>query len=488
MIRKAMPADFAAVQRLYQTGAAHQAANGLDQWRYGIYPSDDIVREDIQNECLYLIAQDDLIQGAFAINTRYDPEYDDIAWLFGVNPLYLHRMVILPDLQGQGLASAALEWIKDEALKRGHDCLRLDAYSRNESALRLYTRFEMRRAGEVFFAHREAPFICMEKALASDCPLLPIPMTPAFRFGKDTPWGGEKLQTLFHKPIPDNHTGESLEVSALPGLNSQSPAGEAFSDLINQYREKLLGKGWDKPFPLLLKLIDAREPLSVQVHPDDVYAGRNENGKLGKEEAWVVLQADPGAELVYGVNPAVTRDMLKEALQCGGAVERLMRRVTVNPMDVLFIPAGCIHAIGGGITLYEIQQSSDVTYRFYDYDRVDKNGQKRELHIEKALDVCDTAVALSPIPAPQAPGITRVLDKRRFILDSALVQGELAIPKPPAYALLTVLEDMTLVLGAARLAAVKGQTFFLPASCPAVTLAGEGRALIALPPKEGLYA
>lgn len=218
--------------------------------------------------------------------------------------------------------------------------------------------------------------------------LAPIPMNPAYRHGSQTPWGGDNLKKVFGKDIPDDRTGESLELSAIPGLNSVSDKGEKFGDLIARYGQDLTGTAVTGEFPLLLKLLDARDTLSVQVHPDDTYAGRVE-GKLGKTEAWVILHAKEGAQLVYGVKGGVSREELRAASEQGKAVEGLLRRVDVKPGDVYFIPAGMVHAIGEGIMLYEIQQSSDVTYRFYDWERTDKNGNKRELHIDKAIDVTD---------------------------------------------------------------------------------------------------
>jgi len=482
MIIKATEQDCGAVCALYREVTAYMTQSGLNQWTYGIYPSDELLFEDIQKGQMVLLKEDGAIKAAMVMNTACDAEYASVPWLFGVNPIFMHRLVVSEKAQGKGYGKKMLAWLCEEAMKQGHDCLRLDTYSRNDKAIALYEGFGMRRAGEIFFPWKEEPFPCFEKRLTADCPLLPIPMTPAFRFGKETPWGGSKLKTVFSKPITDDRTGESLEVSVLPGLNSRDPAGVTLSDLIAEYKEKLLGENWQATFPLLLKFIDAKEALSVQVHPDDTYAFANENGKLGKEEAWVVLQADEGATLIYGTEKGVTKADLREALKNGRAVEKCMRKVPVKPLDVLFMPAGCIHAIGGGIMLYEIQQSSDATYRLYDYDRTDKAGNKRELHIDKSLDVCDVSIRLDPIPAPKKPGITRVLEKRCFILDSALVEGELKLEKPSTYAFLTVMDELELIFAGVQVHAPRGQTYFLPATCPQVTLAGHGRALVAMPP------
>ena len=220
--------------------------------------------------------------------------------------------------------------------------------------------------------------------------LYPLLMAPCFRSGEETPWGGSMLRDAFMKDAPEQ-TGESLEISALPGRESLVRngvhAGKTLNSMIELWGEQLTGK-MDGDFPLLLKLIDARETLSVQVHPDDAYAGANEGGKLGKTEAWVILNCEPGARLAYGVN--AEGKPLAEIFEAGAeAVEGALNWVDVRPGDVYYIPSGMVHAIGAGIQLYEIQQSSDVTYRFWDWGRVGKDGKPRALHIRQALDVTD---------------------------------------------------------------------------------------------------
>ena len=137
--------------------------------------------------------------------------------------------------------------------------------------------------------------------------------------------------------------------------------------------------------PLLFKVIEANDKLSVQVHPDDAFANENENGKLGKTEAWYVMDAKPGAQLVFGLKPGVTKASFIEALN-KGEVESTLNFVDAKTGDFFYIPAGTVHAIGAGLTIAEIQQCSDITYRLYDYKRVDANGNERELHVEKALE------------------------------------------------------------------------------------------------------
>ncbi len=228
--------------------------------------------------------------------------------------------------------------------------------------------------------------------------LYPLKMMPYFRHGEETPWGGHALRDFFGKDIPDDRTGESLEISALPGRESvveNGPlAGFTLSRVMEEWGRGLTGDA--EGFPLLLKLLDAREMLSVQVHPDDAYAGAHEGGKLGKTEAWLVIAAEPGAKLVYGVT-ADTAEALRAQVEAGKLEENL-RWVTVQPGDVLYIPHGCVHALGGGIVIYEIQQSSDVTYRFWDWGRLGKDGQPRALHTAAALDVSRPQLKLDKLP------------------------------------------------------------------------------------------
>lgn len=275
-------------------------------------------------------------------------------------------------------------------------------------------------------------------------PLSPILMRPAYRAGGQTPWGGDKLRAVFGRSTPGPRTGESLEISAIKGLNSTDESGRTLEALISLYGSALVGRYAGEKFPLLLKIIDAKERLSVQVHPDDAYAAKAEN-KRGKTEAWVILSAEEGAELIYGLNPNVTRESLRAAALEGRAVEGLLRRVPVKQGDALFIPAGTVHAIGGGIVLYEIQQSSDVTYRFYDWDRRDSEGNKRELHLDKALDVCVLSSAPdlnTPEALPSENGKRERLISCEYFETLRLTGAEGMEVSPPenAFAMLTAVE------------------------------------------------
>lgn len=214
-------------------------------------------------------------------------------------------------------------------------------------------------------------------------------------FYKSYLWGGRNLER-FGKMLPEGIVAESWEISCHPNgvsiINNGEYAGTPLTGFIGEFGSKVVGTALpDKDlakFPLLVKLIDANDKLSVQVHPCDAYASSHENGELGKNEMWYILEAKPGAELVYDVRPGTTKDDFTQAVS-QGVIEKHLKKLPVSTGDVINIPAGLIHAIGAGIILAEIQQNSDITYRVYDYDRIDANGNKRPLHIEKALEVID---------------------------------------------------------------------------------------------------
>ena len=481
MLTKATQTDFTPICALYQSVCAVMNAAGNDQWVWGEYPNEDFLQKSLDAGTLYIAKEDGALLCAVTVDTHFDPEYETVNWLFGTKPGAFHRLAIAPDHQGKGLGRKIIADVCEILLGMGCNTLRIDTYSNNESAQKLYAAIGMRKAGEVRFFHRPLPFFCYELPLTSTCPMLPLTMHPAFRGGKLTPWGGEKLRTVYGKPIAEVPTGESLEVSCIPGLESTDDTGVKLPDLIARYGARFAGKYAKETFPLLLKFIDAAESLSVQVHPDDAYAGANENGKLGKTEAWLILDAPEGSQLVYGIKNGTNLAELRTACEAGAAVENLLRKVDVKPGDVCFIPAGCVHAIGAGIMLYEIQQSSDVTYRFYDWDRVDKNGNRRELHIDKALDVTDLEFTLDPIPAGDAP-VARVLNETYFTLDLINVAGEQNVPAINHFGMLTVLEgDLILTWQGGSRKLVRGESLYVPAASPLLTLTGKGRAALSMP-------
>ncbi|MBD2700612.1 class I mannose-6-phosphate isomerase [Spirosoma sp. BT702] len=214
---------------------------------------------------------------------------------------------------------------------------------------------------------------------------------------KDKIWGGQKIKTILEKdfsPLPN--CGETWEVSDVEGnvsiVKEGSLQGKSLRELVEEYKGELVGKHvyeqFGNRFPLLVKFIDANDDLSIQVHPNDELAKKRHSG-FGKTEMWYIMQADEGAKLNSGFNREVTKDEYVKAV-ADNTIQDLLNIETAQPGDVFFLPAGRVHYIGKGLLLAEIQQTSDTTYRIYDFDRVDATtGQKRELHTELAVDAID---------------------------------------------------------------------------------------------------
>ncbi|MDA1475166.1 mannose-6-phosphate isomerase, class I [Bacillus changyiensis] len=214
----------------------------------------------------------------------------------------------------------------------------------------------------------------------------PLFFEPVF---KERIWGGKSL-TSFGYHIPSEQTGECWAFAA--HQNGQSIVqngmykGLSLGELWEKHRE-LFGNVEGDRFPLLTKILDANQDLSVQVHPDDNYAHEHENGELGKTECWYVIDCQENAEIIYG-HHAKTKEELISMIE-SKQWNQLLRRVKVKPGDFFYVPSGTVHAIGEGILILETQQNSDTTYRLYDYDRTDAQGNLRELHLEKSIDVID---------------------------------------------------------------------------------------------------
>lgn len=223
--------------------------------------------------------------------------------------------------------------------------------------------------------------------------LYPIQFYPIFKYRI---WGGNKLKKILNKDINEPLIGESWEISNVKGeesvVSKGSLKGQTLKSIIETYKGSLVGKKvydqYQADFPLLIKYIDAKLPLSVQVHPNDALA-RVRHDSFGKNEMWYIMDAEKKSELVMGFKNGVTIKKYHEAVK-NQKIGNLLNTVPVTSGDSYYIPAGQVHAIGAGILLAEIQQSSDVTYRIYDYDRIDsKTNKKRELHLEQALDAID---------------------------------------------------------------------------------------------------
>ncbi|HLW03130.1 MAG TPA: type I phosphomannose isomerase catalytic subunit [Ktedonobacterales bacterium] len=308
----------------------------------------------------------------------------------------------------------------------------------------------------------------------------------------ETIWGGQNLARYAGKSVPPGaKVGESWETETGNQVINSPYQGRSLSDLVVELGEPLLGtqalEVFGPRFPLLAKFIDAQDKLSVQVHPADEYARQHEGGKLGKTEAWYILHADPGAALIHGLRRAVTHEEVRHAI-ADVTLESLLHEEQVQAGDVVFVPAGTVHAIGAGIVLYELQEYSDVTYRQYDYGRLTAEGKPRELHVEKALDVMDYEPTpihkVRPVVLNDQAGVSLhrcLVACRYFVLEELILQGALkGITNRSSCQILSLL-DGTCTLSTGRdepLALGKGDTVVLPAALGAYYLAGDACRLL----------
>ena len=269
---------------------------------------------------------------------------------------------------------------------------------------------------------------------------MPLFLKPIFH---EKVWGGSKLKTFGYN-IPNERVGECWGISAHPNGKSEIEnghyAGQTLDQVWREHRE-LFGEFPSKDFPLMAKIVDANAPLSIHVHPDDSYAYENENGQYGKSECWYIIEADDNAEITIGTH-AQSREEFENQLK-DGSFEKYLRTVKVQPGDFYFVPAGTVHSIGAGIMAYEVMQSSDISYRIYDYQRKLHN-KKRELSVSKALDVMDYSNELPNI-APQNEVIenhncTHIVSSDFFTMVKWEITGTLNYMKPREFCLISVLE------------------------------------------------
>ena len=304
--------------------------------------------------------------------------------------------------------------------------------------------------------------------------LLPIKLAPAF---KDYLWGGSKLKTNFGKKTELTPLAESWELSAHRDGESTVLSG-AFAGLTLTAYLKKVGKAvlgtaaarFDY-FPVLIKLIDAKGDLSVQVHPDDDFAMANE-GEYGKTEMWYILDCEEGAALYYGFSRDITKEEYKKAIETNTLTD-ILCRVPVKRGDVFFIPAGTVHAIGAGIVICEIQQNSNTTYRVYDYGRRDKNGNKRPLHVDKALAVSTLTRAPQRANTPKGADVLLAscpyFTVRRLRVDEAL---DCKVDTASFRSLVVTEGGGTITMHERVLSFKKGDSIFIPAQNGSFTVAG----------------
>ncbi len=316
----------------------------------------------------------------------------------------------------------------------------------------------------------------------NDISLYPLILKPIF---KEKPWGGRKLETLLGKDLPPGMpVGESWELAIRQEERSviaNGPlAGKTLLEVGNARRDDLYGISYTTAsrFPLLIKFIDAKDTLSVQVHPDDRYVLLHEDaGDSGKDEMWYILHAEPASSIILGLREGTTPGEIvrflerknPRDLQLQLEKKTCFNEIPVREGDAFYIPAGMVHAIGRGIVLAEIQQNSDITYRLYDWDRVDNEGKPRELHIKKALDV----INYSQTNVRKLDGITTyegknkktlLLDCPCFVVELLEINQETDEETSDNFSIISLLEGrLTIRWGGGKTDVLKGETVFIPA-------------------------
>ncbi len=291
-------------------------------------------------------------------------------------------------------------------------------------------------------------------------------------------WGGRALEEYFGYEIPSDTTGECWAISAHRNgdclIENGELAGQKLSEVYKSHRD-LFGRINSPVFPLLTKILDAKNDLSVQVHPDDEYAMQVEND-LGKTECWYILDCEEGAELIFG-HTARTRKELEEMIQQGNW-DSLLTRVSIQPGDFFYVPSGTIHALCKGTLVLETQQSSDTTYRVYDYDRVDDEGKKRDLHIESSIKVAmvpHVGTRVHPtVQEEENLTITHYVDSTFFTVEKWDVHGE-ADKKLPGFTLVSILTGEGTMND---LPIKKGDHFILTEAKDTVKLEGQFTAMV----------
>lgn len=328
-------------------------------------------------------------------------------------------------------------------------------------------------------------------------------LTPIFH---EKIWGGRRLETDFGYTVPDGPVGECWAISAHPngdcniangpykGMRLSELWKNAFQLFVNPQgaesvsTEELALQHQKEPFPLLVKIIDAHEKLSIQVHPDDAYAAKHENGSLGKRECWYILAVEPGATIIVG-QKTHSKEEFQHLMEVG-AWHEVLNEIPLAAGDFFQIDPGTVHAIKGGTMVLETQQSSDVTYRLYDYDRVDAEGNKRPLHIQKSLDTIDFA---APLPSTAHPDLSEpglhLLEKNDTytVFHLSLVEpysekNEFVLHNEHPFLCLSVIEGKGTVTAKEETVAIKkGDHFICPGLVEELSFSGAMQLIVSHP-------
>lgn len=311
----------------------------------------------------------------------------------------------------------------------------------------------------------------------------PLQFEPIF---KERIWGGEKLKILLDKPITSKNIGESWELSTVEGdvsiISNGEWKGKSLTDIIKEWPNEILGTEvyarFGKQFPLLFKYLDAREDLSIQVHPNDELARKRHNS-FGKTEMWYIMQADNDARVIAGFKEKSNPDEFLENLK-NKTLLSILDEVKVKSGDVFFLETGTVHSIGRGLVIAEIQQTSDITYRIYDFDRLDAKGNKRELHIDLALDAInynkvDTHIKYNA----ELNQSNTVVDCPYFTTNLLPLDGEITVSKSGKTFTVYMCVEGTfdMVYNSSKLQCKKGDTILIPAGMNTFILNGKASIL-----------
>ena len=317
-----------------------------------------------------------------------------------------------------------------------------------------------------------------------------IKLNPAF---KDYLWGGTKLKEKYGKKTDMDPVAESWELSVHPDGPSIVASGEyeglSFPEYLEKKGKSVLGTKGNtfEFFPILIKFIDAKQPLSIQVHHDNEYALRVEH-EYGKTEMWYVLDATKNATLIYGLKRDITKEELLKAIK-DNTLTKYLQYVPVKKGDVFFIEPGTIHAINAGALIVEIQESSNLTYRLYDYNRIDKNGKKRDLHIQKALNVARLTKAIEPSQpmrvlkyeqgkASELLCRSKYFEVYRMIINTERRQTVTYSTDDLSFKVLLCVQGCgTISYGNESMPFYKGDCIFVPANCKLLTIHGQAQFL-----------
>lgn len=398
----------------------------------------------------------------------------------------MRGVATLPEVRGMGYGAQMLEAAMGYIAALGGQFLWCNART---PVLDFYRRYGFETRGEEFDVPAIGPHYFMCRAISTQDeallgalelpPLYPLLMQPALH---RKVWGGRRLETLLGKRLPtDDPYGESWEMHDTALVANGPLKGRRVGDLLRLYGAALVGRGSDPKagMPLLAKFLDANEWLSVQVHPNDEQAARLEGDPRGKTEAWYVIAADPGAKLVIGVRPGTTREAMAAAIR-ENRLEELLVYAPVRAGDVLLNNAGGIHALGPGVLIYEIQQSSDITYRLYDWGRMDLDGKPRALHIDKGLEVANTDT-LPALTHPEVNGTAETeivacpyFVTRLHVLEAGQPPAEFSTNGTTFFILSNLTGEAIIEAGGEMLTLAQGQTALIPAALGRVALHGDG--------------